>query len=91
MIEAHSDVLYTAAPEHSIHESSLSVRPNPATDFIDVFVEQKDRQAEMIDLSGKTVKNIQLNNEVSRIVISDLPKGVYVLRVNGETRKFVKQ
>ena len=91
MIEAHSDVLFTAVPAHSVHESSLNVRPNPATDFIDVFVETKDGQAEIIDITGKTVKTIQLNNAVNRIVISDLPQGVYVLHASGETRKFVKQ
>ncbi len=91
MIEAHSDVLFTAVPAHSVHESSLRVRPNPATDFIDVFVEAKDGQAEIIDITGKTMKTIQLNNAVNRIVISDLPQGVYVLHASGETRKFVKQ
>lgn len=91
MIEAHSDVLFTAVPAHSVHESSLSVRPNPATDFIDVFVEAKDGQAEIIDITGKTVMTVSVNNKVNRIGISDLSKGVYVLRANGETKKFVKQ
>ena len=72
-------------------EPSLRVCPNPATDFIDVFVVNKDCQAEVIDITGKTVKTIQLNNAVNRIVISDLPQGVYVLHANGETKKFVKQ
>ena len=61
------------------------------SDFIDVFVNQEDGQAEILDLYGKVVMTVQLKNEVNRIVISDLPNGVYVLRANGETRKFVKQ
>ena len=65
--------------------------PNPATDFIDVFVDQVYSQAEIIDMNGKTVMSVQLKNEVNRIVIADLPNGMYVLRVNGEARKFVKQ
>ena len=69
----------------------LRVCPNPATDYIDVFVNQGDDQAEIIDLNGKTVMTLQLKNEVNRISISDLPKGVYMLRANGEVRKFVKQ
>ena len=44
-----------------------------------------------VDLNGKTIKSVQLKNEVNRITISDLPNGVYVLRANGEVRKFVKQ
>ena len=42
-------------------------------------------------MNGKVAMTVQLKNEANRIDISDLPKGMYVLRVNGETRKFVKQ
>ena len=91
VIEAHSDQPMTATSDHLQPESSFSVRPNPATDFIDVFVEQEDDQAEIIDLNGKTAMSMHLGNKVNRIMIQDLPKGVYVLRANGETRKFVKQ
>ena len=91
VIEAHSDVLVTGSSEHSLPEPSLRVCPNPATDFIDVFVEQGEGQAEIIDMNGKTVRSVPLNHEVNRIVISDLPQGVFLLRANGETRKFVKQ
>ena len=90
MIEAHSDSPVSVKSEYVQPEPSLRVCPNPATDFIDVFVEQKG-QAEIINLNGKTIMTIQLKNEVNRIDISDLPKGLYVLRANGETRKFVKQ
>jgi predicted NAD/FAD-binding protein len=56
-----------------------------------VFVNHVNGKAEILDLSGKVAMTVQLKNEVNRIDISDLPKGVYVLRANGETRKFVKQ
>ena len=92
VIEAHSDVLVSVKPAHSLPEPSLRVCPNPATDFIDVFVgQQEDDLAEIIDINGKTVMSVQLKNEVNRISITDLPQGVYMLRTNGETRKFVKQ
>ena len=91
VIEAHSDSLVTATPTYSLPETSLSVRPNPATAFIDVYVSQEDCQAEIIDLNGRTVKSVHLNEKVNRIGIGDLPKGTYLLRANGETRKFVKQ
>ena len=91
VIEAHSDTPVAVKSEHLLSEPSLRVCPNPATDFIDVFVKQADGQAEIIDLNGKTIMSVQLNNEVNRIAISDLPQGVYLLRANGEVRKFVKQ
>ena len=91
VIEAHSDVLVSVEAEHVSPEPSLRVCPNPATDFIDVYAKQVEGQAEIIDLNGKTVMSVQLKNEVNRIAINNLPKGVYVLRANGEARKFVKQ
>jgi hypothetical protein len=91
MIEAHSDSPVTVKSEYVPQEPSLRVCPNPATDFIDVFVNQANGQAEIIDMNGKVAMTVQLENEVNRIGISDLPEGMYVLRTNGETRKFVKQ
>lgn len=76
VIEAHSDQLVSVKSEHRQSETSLRVRPNPATDFIDVFVGQKDGQAEIVDITGKTVMTVQLGNKVNRLVISDLPKGI---------------
>ena len=91
VIEAHSDTPVAVRPELLESESALRVCPNPATDFIDVFVNQADGKAEILDMNGKVAMTVQLENEVNRIGISDLSKGMYVLRVNGETRKFVKQ
>ena len=91
MIEAHSDAPVSVESEHIQAEPLLRVCPNPATEYIDVFVNQGDDQAEIIDLNGKTVMTLQLKNEVNRILISELPKGMYMLRANGEVRKFVKQ
>ena len=91
VIEAHSDTPVAVKSEQLLPESSLRVCPNPATEFIDVFVNQEVGQAEIIDMNGKTAMSVQLKNEVNRITISDLPNGMYLLRANGETRKFVKQ
>ena len=91
VIEAHSDVLVTGNSEQTASEPSLRVCPNPADDYIDVFVNQEDRQAEIIDVNGKTVKTMPVKNGVNRVVVNDLPKGLYLLRTHGETQKFVKQ
>ena len=91
VIEVHSDTPVAIKSEQLLPEPSLRVCPNPATDYIDVYVKQADGQAEIMDMNGKNVKSVQLKQEVNRIVISDLPQGVYVLRANGEARKFVKQ
>ena len=91
MIAAHSDSLVTAVSQYQLPEPSLRVCPNPATDFIDIFVQQADAPAEILDMNGRTLKTVHLNNKANRVMISDLPRGVYLVHVNGETRKFVKQ
>lgn len=91
MIAAHSDSLVLAITDYSPSESSFHVCPNPATDFIDVFVEEGNCQAEIIDMNGRTIMSVPLSNTVNRIAISNLPNGAYILRANGESRKFVKQ
>ena len=42
-------------------------------------------------MNGRTLKTVHLDNKVNRVIISDLPQGAYLIRANGETRKFVKQ
>jgi hypothetical protein len=91
VIAAHSDSLVTAVPQYQLPEPSLRVCPNPATDFIDIFVQQPDVSAEILDMNGRTLKTVHINNKVKRVLISDLPRGAYLIRVNGETQKFVKQ
>lgn len=53
VIVAHSDNPVTVTAEHTQSEPSLRVCPNPATDYIDVFVKEADCNAEVIDLEGK--------------------------------------
>lgn len=91
VIKAHSDTLFTETAAHAQPVPSLRVCPNPATDYIDVFVTKADCQAEIIDMSGKTLKSVSLHDKATSIAIRDLPRGVYELRVNGEKRRFVKQ
>lgn len=91
VIAAHSDSLVTAVPQYQLPEPSLRVCPNPTTDFIDVFVQQADAPAEILDMNGRILKTVHLNNKANRVMISDLPRGAYLIRANGETRKFVKQ
>ena len=91
VIAAHSDSLVTAVSQYQLPEPSLRVCPNPATDFIDIFVQQADAPAEILDMNGRIWKTVHLNNKANRVMISDLPRGVYLVHVNGETRKFVKQ
>jgi bacillolysin len=76
----------------------LKVYPNPVTDFVNVSVlGALDRQSvvNVVDVNGIIVMSAKLNNNIQRINVAALPKGVYMLKVNNGTSKlsskFVKQ
>ncbi len=73
---------------------SISVFPNPATDFIDVEGAETQK-ATIVDMAGKTKKIVPLNREKTSIGLGDLGSGCYIILVEtskGMVRKtFVKQ
>ena len=84
------DVTYTTtgAINNEIADSDFSIYPNPTTDYIQINAEIKN--VEIYDLTGRIVK---ISNQ-SRIDVSDLTSGTYILRAKSEnnikTSKFVK-
>lgn len=75
----------TGLPEnHSL--TSLAVFPNPATDQITIAGLDPNQQfnANLIDISGRTVLTAQVSNGASTIDVSALAPGVYVLSVSDE-------
>lgn len=87
-------ILPTSAPDgnycpntsSSIDEKSkksFNIYPNPAQGSLNVEQnDQVNKQAELFDAQGSLRKTIQLNGEVTQIDISDLPDGIYFLKMN---------
>jgi len=71
-----------------------SISPNPCVDFLNVsFLQGGKQQLRICDIQGKTLKNLDLVAcENSRISVSDLASGVYLLCDDkGGALKFIKQ
>lgn len=75
----------------------MKLYPNPASEYImiDKKVSFERGTYDILDITGKLVKSIKISPEkVSTINISELPKGVYILRMSSEigltATKFVK-
>ena len=64
--------------------SFLSVYPNPAGDFL--FLDKVDEieieKVEVLDISGRIVKEYAFNNMSNKIDVQDLPSGMYIVVVN---------
>ncbi len=63
-----------------IANNSVLIFPNPATDYI--TIKGSDLQSvRIIDLNGKVIKSVTLNQNEQNIDISSLQKGIYVVNL----------
>lgn len=74
--------------------AEFTVYPNPAQDKVTVSVSGNVRdnaQVEIIDMSGRTVARQNISDGTAEINISDLQKGVYIVKYAGNVKKIVKK
>lgn len=73
-----------------VQKESLGIYPNPVKDILYLKnIKSKDSNAEVIDISGKIIMKILINN--NKVDVSSLVKGVYFLKVGETTYKFIKE
>lgn len=79
-------------------KSAMNTYPNPAQEQLNIelqLFENQSAQLEIINLVGKVVVRTKLCNSTNTVSIAELPKGMYLCRVqNGTestTAKFIKQ
>lgn len=77
-----------AGPEDPV---SLNVFPNPATTYIEVNCAAEIDEIVIFNTLGAVVHREKGSGTTARISVNDLPKGVYLLRCNGTTKRFVKK
>ena len=74
-----------------LHNNTFTIYPNPASNYIMVESESiKIEGVQIIDITGKLVKQFDIQNYKSKIQISDLQKGIYFVKVGVLVNKFVK-
>lgn len=78
-----------------LQKFSFTASPNPATDYISLSAAKPIKNIEVYNLLGQQVINKNLNSTRQDINVSNLSKGVYILKAFIEdaagTYKFVKQ
>jgi trimeric autotransporter adhesin len=76
----------------SISPSSFNLYPNPASTSVTISSSDNITSISITNLIGQVLYNQQYNAPQVQIDVADLPKGMYLIRINGsEVRKFVKQ
>ena len=73
-----------ACPSSSISENSMnvSIMPNPANDYIQIESSLTISSVEVFNLAGNKVKTFNINGFDSKINLSELASGSYLLKVN---------
>lgn len=69
---------------------TINLYPNPSTDIITISITKPDlmnTNAELFDLNGKKIKDIQINQPITLIDFNNYAKGVYLLKFNNNTSK----
>jgi hypothetical protein len=78
----------TGFAEHKLH---FSIYPVPADNFIKVSGLKTGTKLDIINITGVKVRTIVVTDQVMDLEISDLNKGVYLLRSDSNTQRFVKK
>lgn len=84
--------VYSGFSAISIDPTALVVYPNPATNFIYLKNSPEGEiNITVFRLDGAVLISKKLKNGLEQIDVSNLSKGLYLLRVNNKTLKFMKQ
>lgn len=74
--------------------SSISLYPNPASNYIKIDGLDGQEQISIIDNSGRIVKSLNANEAIQTISINDLSQGAYLVTIRKENKievlKFIK-
>ncbi len=82
-----SDLTLTSYAEYF---NLYTVYPNPSKDVINIELANKKNQpnnksiinGELFDIMGQSKRKVQIKNNAASIIVSGLPKGIYVLNIN---------
>lgn len=70
---------------------TITVYPNPAVNAIEISSNEPLETFYIYNTLGSMVYSDRVMTTNTKVNISDLPKGVYLLRCNGMTKRFVKK
>ena len=68
----------------------ISVYPNPATDYFMLKNSENINMVIIYNIVGRQMKSYKVNSTNDRFVVSDLPKGMYVIRLTDQNNKILQ-
>ncbi|MCW3121462.1 MAG: surface protein [Flavipsychrobacter sp.] len=92
--EAYSSYCWVSVPAVATQAGGLKIYPNPTQHSITVTSDEllPITAISVTNLTGRSVLAQDYNTVKAEVDVSNLPNGVYLIRINGtEVRKFIKQ
>jgi len=80
---------YNGINKLKLHQC-IKIYPNPASEYINVDAGMEKSNIQIFDLYGHVVLQQNINKRITKINITFLSKGVYMLKVNSVNKMFVK-
>jgi DNA-binding beta-propeller fold protein YncE len=73
--------------------AGLEIYPNPASSYLNVQINEGERNSTLsiYNTQGSLVKTVPVNSDSEEIDVSELPAGVYILKLHDERVPFIKQ
>lgn len=88
-----ADFWPTSIEEEEMEKASVQLYPNPAKS--ELTIQRSALQGalivELIDLNGKTIRSLEVENPSQTISIADLTAGVYQVKCNGSHSSWIKK
>ncbi|NML72022.1 hypothetical protein HHL23_19810 [Chryseobacterium sp. RP-3-3] len=76
--------------ELSDNVRNISIYPNPSTDIITINITKPElinTKAILLDMNGRKIKDININQPITLIDFTSYPKGAYMIRFNNNITK----
>ena len=88
------DLKVTLLPPVSAKEFKLDnfrCYPNPATTKLNISGASMGTDVDIINIAGVVIKSLKVNSDPMAINVNDMMHGVYLIRSEGNIRKFIKK
>jgi hypothetical protein len=74
-----------------IHATTITISPNPSTDYISLSGVQKGNEILITSISGSIIKNTVAESSVQKIDVTQLNKGIYLVIIRGSENVITKK
>ena len=91
-----NDLTFTTGSENVLQRDIIRLYPVPANSVLNLSNVTGMKSVDIIDITGKVIRSINTStDEVIRIPVSDLSRGIYMIKINTTegtlVKRFVKQ